>query len=107
MPIYEYQCVECNKIFEAFQKISDDPLTECKFCRGKVEQVISKTSFQFKGGGWYVTDYARKSADSGTDAPKTAGAEKTSESKSESAPKSSEKSAEKGSGGKPPDGGSD
>jgi putative FmdB family regulatory protein len=93
VPIYEYQCAECNKVFEAFQKINDDPLTECKFCKGKVEQIISQTSFQFKGGGWYVTDYAKKSTGSKTDAPKSDGAEKSSESKSDSAPKSSENSS--------------
>ena len=100
MPIYEYQCVECHKIFEAFQKINDDPLTECKFCKGRVEHVISKTSFQFKGGGWYVTDYAGKSADSKSDTPKSDGVEKSSETKSDSTSKSSEKSSENGSGGK-------
>jgi putative FmdB family regulatory protein len=93
VPIYEYKCAECNKIFEAFQKISDDPLTECRFCNGKVERLISHTSFQLKGDGWYVTDYAKKSADSKTDAPKSDGAEKSSESKSESTPKNSEKSS--------------
>ena len=95
MPIYEYQCAECNKIFEAFQKITDEPLSECKFCKGKVERLISHTSFQFKGGGWYVTDYAKQSAHSKTegqktDAPKTDSAEKSSENKSDSATKSSE-----------------
>ena len=98
MPIYEYQCAKCNKVFEAFQKINDDPLSECKFCNGKVEQLISKTSFQLKGGGWYVTDYAKPSESSKTDAPKSDGAEKSSESKSDSAPKSSESgSSDKGS----------
>ncbi len=61
MPIYEYQCTKCGEIFEAFQKINDDPLKQCKFCRGKVERLISQTSFQLKGSGWYLTDYARKS----------------------------------------------
>jgi putative FmdB family regulatory protein len=98
VPIYEYQCAECNKVFEAFQKINDDPLTECKFCKGKVEQIISQTSFQLKGGGWYVTDYAKKSASSKTEAPKSESpksdsSEKSSENKSES--KSSEKSSGK------------
>jgi len=96
VPIYEYQCAECNKIFEAFQKINDEPLTECKFCKGKVEQLISHTSFQFKGGGWYITDYAKKSTNSKTEEPKTEepktdGVEKSSESKSGSTTKSSEK----------------
>ena len=71
MPIYEYQCCKCGEIFEAFQKISDDPLTECKFCQGKVEKLISQSSFQLKGSGWYLTDYAHKtSGSSTTDKPK-------------------------------------
>ena len=100
MPIYEYQCAECNKNFEAFQKINDEPLTECRFCNGKVEQLISQTSFQLKGGGWYVTDYAKKSTNSkagdpAPTAPKTDSAEKSSENKSDSATKSSENSGSK------------
>ncbi len=72
MPIYEYQCSKCGEIFEALQKISDAPLTKCKWCGAKVERLISHTSFQLKGSGWYLTDYARKSSspekasDSGT-----------------------------------------
>ena len=73
MPIYEYQCSKCGKVFEAFQKMSDKPLRHCKFCNGKVEQLISQSSFQLKGTGWYLTDYARKSqtsSDSGDSATK-------------------------------------
>ena len=71
MPIYEYQCSKCGEIFEAFQKVTDDPLTECRFCRGKVEKLISQSSFQLKGSGWYLTDYAKKSSGSSTvDKPK-------------------------------------
>lgn len=66
MPIYEYKCTKCGEIFEAFQKITDLPLNECKFCRGKVEQLISHSSFQLKGSGWYLTDYAQKSQPSHT-----------------------------------------
>lgn len=72
MPIYEYRCSKCGEIFEAFQKINDNPLTACKFCHGRVERLISQSSFQLKGSGWYLTDYAKKSAppsgsaDSGT-----------------------------------------
>lgn len=61
MPIYEYKCSKCGEIFEAFQKVTDLPLTACKFCKGKVEKLISHSSFQLKGSGWYLTDYARKS----------------------------------------------
>jgi putative FmdB family regulatory protein len=71
VPIYEYQCSKCGEIFEAFQKITDDPLAECKFCSGKVEKLISQSSFQLKGSGWYLTDYSRTgSGSSATDKPK-------------------------------------
>ncbi len=59
MPIYEYECLECGKTFEAMQKISDKPLNKCIYCGGKVEKLISLSSFQFKGKGWYVTDYSK------------------------------------------------
>ena len=93
MPIYEYQCAECNNVFEVFQKINDDLLSECKFCNGKVDRIISQTSFQLKGGGWYVSDYAKRQASSTTDAPKSNDTEKTTESKAVSEPKSLEKSS--------------
>lgn len=59
MPIYEYQCVKCGQ-FEVTQRITDKPLGRCPTCKGKVKKLISNTSFQLKGTGWYVTDYARK-----------------------------------------------
>ena len=59
MPIYEYECGKCGT-FEATQRITDKPLTRCPTCKGKVKKLISNTSFQLKGTGWYVTDYARK-----------------------------------------------
>ena len=65
MPIYEYQCSKCGEVFEAFQKISDKPLSHCKFCNSRVERLISQSSFQLKGSGWYLTDYARKNQASG------------------------------------------
>ena len=57
MPIYEYKCLECEEEFEVMQKMSDDPLTECKSCGGELKKLITNTSFVLKGGGWYVTDY--------------------------------------------------
>ncbi len=61
MPIYEYRCPECEKVFEVMQKFSDDPVRECRFCSGKkVEKLISRSSFVLKGTGWYQSDYARK-----------------------------------------------
>lgn len=65
MPIYEYQCSNCGEVFEAFQRVNDKPLSQCKFCKGRVERLISHSSFQLKGSGWYLTDYARKSQPSG------------------------------------------
>ena len=60
MPIYEYGCDACGKVLEVMQKFSDEPLKTCPDCSGQLTKLISRTSFQFKGTGWYVTDYARK-----------------------------------------------
>ena len=59
MPIYEYECMQCCKIEEALQKFSDKPLTKCRHCSGKLHKLVSRSSFQLKGTGWYVTDYAK------------------------------------------------
>jgi putative FmdB family regulatory protein len=74
MPIYEYECKKCQSHTEAFQKVSDKPLTKCKKCGGRLEKVLSAPAIQFKGSGWYVTDYANKA---------TKGDKSESESKSE------------------------
>ena len=60
MPIYEYRCKACGKEFEMMQKFSDEPLKKCIYCSGKVEKLISRSSFQLKGSGWHATDYGRK-----------------------------------------------
>ena len=60
MPIYEYACDKCGT-FEVSQRITEKPLSRCPTCKGKVRKLISSTSFQLKGSGWYVTDYAGKS----------------------------------------------
>ncbi|MFM8440332.1 MAG: FmdB family zinc ribbon protein [Acidobacteriota bacterium] len=62
MPIYEYKCLSCKKHFEIMQRISDAPPKACSECGGEMEKQISLSGFQFKGGGWYVTDYSNKSA---------------------------------------------
>ena len=61
MPIYEYQCENCGHRSEALQKMSDPPLTTCDECGGSLKKLLSAPAFQFKGSGWYVTDYANKS----------------------------------------------
>lgn len=60
MPIYEFRCKKCNSQTEVLQKLSDKPPTRCKKCGGRLEKQFSRTAVQFKGEGWYVTDYARK-----------------------------------------------
>ena len=60
MPIYEYECKKCQNRSEVFQKFSDKAPTKCKKCGGKLERVASAPAIQFKGSGWYVTDYASK-----------------------------------------------
>jgi putative FmdB family regulatory protein len=64
MPIYEYECRKCQSHIEAFQKLSDKPLTKCTKCGGRLDKVISRSAIQFKGSGWYVTDYAGKATKS-------------------------------------------
>jgi putative FmdB family regulatory protein len=63
MPVYEYECKECNKIFEVQQKMADKPLTNCPECNEPVKKLVSMSSFQLKGGGWYADGYASKGAD--------------------------------------------
>ncbi len=100
MPIYEYHCQKCG-IFEATQRITDKPLAKCPTCKGKVKKLISNTSFQLKGTGWYVTDYARKgqNGEAKSDSKAASGGKKeskeskTESKKSESASSSSDKSS--------------
>jgi putative FmdB family regulatory protein len=103
MPIYEYSCKKCGAHLEVMQKISDAPLARHAKCGGKLEKEWSRTGFQFKGSGWYVTDYAGKKSDasdskdskeskeskaeakeSKSDAQETKAAESKSEAKAES-----------------------
>jgi putative FmdB family regulatory protein len=60
MPLYEYQCTKCKHRFEKIQKFSDPDIKKCPECGGKVEKLLSAPAVQFKGSGWYVTDYANK-----------------------------------------------
>ena len=71
MPIYEYQCAKCGKTIEVIQKMSDKPLKKHESCGGPLTKLISAAGFQFKGTGWYVTDYARKSGENGEAASET------------------------------------
>ena len=62
MPLYEYQCNVCDHRFELIQKFSDPPAETCPNCGGAVRKLLSSPAIQFKGNGWYITDYARKGA---------------------------------------------
>jgi len=95
MPIYEYKCLDCGMHLEKMQKVSDEPLTVCENCGGKLEKQWSRSGFQFKGEGWYVTDYAGKknggteksSAEQSTAKKETASKENTSSSATETSSK--------------------
>ena len=63
MPLYEYKCDYCGHRFEKIQKFSDPVVSSCPSCRGKVKKLVSSAAIQFKGTGWYITDYARKTSD--------------------------------------------
>lgn len=71
MPIYEYKCRKCGKQFEAFQGITEPELKSCKFCKGKVNKLVSLSSFALKGSGWYTTDYAGKKPPAKTETTET------------------------------------
>jgi len=62
MPIYEYECRECGQIHEFMQKMSDSPLSTCPKCSGKLQKLISHSTFHLKGSGWYATDYAKRNS---------------------------------------------
>jgi putative FmdB family regulatory protein len=64
LPLYEYQCKKCHSLTERIQKFSDQPLTVCPHCGGEMEQLVSAPAIQFKGSGWYVTDYAKNTTGS-------------------------------------------
>jgi len=98
MPLYEYQCSKCDKIFEVIEKFADAPLTVHEGCGGKVERLLSAPAFQLKGSGWYATDYPKsgpeKKADTASNGASDSKDSKSSESKSDSKPAPSETKSE-------------
>jgi len=95
MPIYEYKCQQCGARYEKRQKVSDPPMTTCEKCHGKLEKQWSLSGFQFKGGGWYVTDYSgnKNSAEKSEKSPSGDSTASTSDaSKSKEPAKSSDSS---------------
>ena len=103
MPLYEYECEKCGHRFEKIQKFSDPPVKTCPRCEGKVKKLPSAPAIQFKGSGWYITDYARKNSpgpeEKGSKASGEKGA-KASEEKEKAAKekKGTDSSRKKGSG---------
>jgi putative FmdB family regulatory protein len=100
LPLYEYQCKKCHSLTERIQKFSDPPLTVCPHCGGELEQLLSAPAVQFKGSGWYVTDYARKtpnpSASSGNGAAQSSSSEsKPGTGKADASPSKDSSSKEK------------
>lgn len=69
MPIYEYECQQCGHRMELIQKHSDPPLTECPKCHAAMKKLIAAPALQFKGSGWYITDYSAKGKENSADAP--------------------------------------
>jgi putative FmdB family regulatory protein len=93
MPLYEYECKKCHHRFEKIQKFSDPHVKKCPKCGGPIEQVISAAAVQFKGSGWYVTDYAKKSSapsssNSSSNGDSSSSSKKENKSKSEDSGKS-------------------
>lgn len=71
MPLYEYECLKCGKRTEIIQRLDDAPLAACPQCGGEVKKLLSAPAVQFKGSGWYVTDYAGKKGGGGSSSSKT------------------------------------
>ena len=90
MPLYEYQCKKCKHKFEKIQKFSDPPVKKCPECGGPVEKLLHAPAVQFKGTGWYVTDYGGKS-----DKPKADGTGGTTDKKEASTKEDTTKGKEK------------
>ena len=98
MPLYEYECKKCHHRFEKIQKFSDRMIKKCPECGGPVEQMISAPAVQFKGSGWYVTDYAKKSSSQGSSGSGDSGSKDKKEDKSK--PDSSKSEGSKSDGAK-------
>jgi len=93
MPIYEFECRKCKARSEVFQKLSDKPPTKCSKCGGRLEKQISASAIQFKGSGWYVTDYAGNGKQAAEKAEKESSSSSADEKKSEKSDKKTKESS--------------
>jgi putative FmdB family regulatory protein len=98
VPLYEYECEKCGKHFEKIEKLHGPHLKKCPACGGRVQRLMSAPAIQFKGSGWYVTDYARASNRGGNEKSDMGGTSEKSETKSDS--KSESKTETKATEGK-------
>ena len=89
MPLYEYECDACGQRFEQIQSFSDPPVEKCPTCGGPVRKLMSMPAIQFKGSGWYITDYARKGQNADT-------GDKTTDKSTDKSPEKKDKGAESG-----------
>ena len=97
MPIYEFECKKCKAHIEVFQKVSDKPPTKCRNCGGKLERKVSAPAIQFKGSGWYVTDYAKTTKSEKTESESTPEAKSDKAEKKTKETSSTKKTADKAS----------
>lgn len=103
MPLYEYKCEQCGEQFEVMQKFADEPLTTHAKCGGPVQRLLSAPALQFKGSGWYITDYAKGSgskagSDNGSSKSESSGGNKSGSETTSSTPAASSSSSETKSG---------
>lgn len=95
MPLYEYQCKKCKHKFEKIQKFSDQPIKKCPECGGPVEKLLHAPAVQFKGTGWYVTDYGGKDKSEKSKSESSSGAEKKETTAKEDGAKGKDSSSKK------------
>ena len=97
MPLYEYKCNQCGQVFEVMQRFSDEPLTQHESCGGAVQRLLSAPALQFKGSGWYITDYSKSGKSNGKKESGTSESKGASETKGDSAASSPSTSTTSGS----------
>jgi putative FmdB family regulatory protein len=97
MPLYEYQCKKCKHRFEQIQKFSDKPIKKCPKCGGPLEKLISTSAVQFKGSGWYVSDYGKGSSGKSSSSSESDSASKDSKDSKDSSKESSKDSSKESS----------
>jgi len=91
VPLYEYECVKCGRRTEKIENVDGPHLKKCPHCGGKVERLVTAPAIQFKGAGWYVTDYAKKSGGGDSEKPAAGATETSSKEKNDDTKETSSK----------------